>query len=430
MQIAIVGTGHVGLVTGACFAEMGHRVTCADNDAGKIGALRQRRMPFYEPGMEELVLRNVDAGRLDFTTDIGQAVDPAEVVFICVGTPQGAGGAADLSYIETVSREIAGHIRGYKVIVEKSTVPVQTGVRLQACIERWLKTPADFDVASNPEFLREGSAIQDALKPDRIVLGVASERAREVLTRLYAPYNANLLITDIQSAELIKHASNSFLAMKISYINAIAAICEATGADVEMVARGMGLDTRINRAFLNAGLGYGGYCFPKDVEAFIRIGQDLNYDFGLLREVQRINLDQRERLVRKIEKEMWVVKGKPIAQLGISYKPDTDDIRESPAIAIARMLVERGAVLRIYDPQAMDHARHSLEGAVFVADPYEAVRGADCLVIATEWREFRELDLARVKSLMAQPTVVDGRNLFDPAKMKALGFTYRCVGRA
>lgn len=430
MRLAIIGSGHVGLVSGACFAEKGHTVVCADNDARKIDALKARRMPFYEPGMEELVLRNVDAGRLTFTPSLVEAVEPAEVVFICVGTPQGPGGAADLSYIEAVSREIAACLRSYKVIVEKSTVPVQTGTRLRAAIERYLKTPADFDVASNPEFLREGSAIVDALEPDRLVIGVGSPRAEQVLRRVYEPFQAQILVTDIHSAELIKHASNSFLAMKISYINAIAAICEHTGADVELVARGMGMDKRIGRQFLNAGIGYGGYCFPKDVEAFIRISQDLNLDFGLLREVQRINLELRERFVRKIEKELWVIKGKKIAQLGLSYKPDTDDIRESPAIAVAQMLLERGADLRMYDPQAMDHARETLRGGTCCTGAYEAVTGADCLVIATEWKEFRDLDLARVKSLMAHPTILDGRNLFEPERVRALGFTYHSMGRA
>ncbi len=430
MRIAIIGTGHVGLITGACFAEIGHDVMCTDNDSEKIGRLQRRLMPFYEPGLSEIVLRNVDAGRLSFTTDPAAAVAPAEVVFICVGTPQGAGGAADLSYIEAVSREIAGHIKSYKVIVEKSTVPVQTGTRLRACIERYLKAPADFDVASNPEFLREGSAIQDALHPDRVVIGVASKRAEEVLQRLYEPLKSTVLVTDIHSAELIKHASNSFLAMKISYINAIAAICEATGADVDLVARGMGMDKRIGRAFLNAGIGYGGYCFPKDVEAFIRIGKDLNFDFGILREVQRINLEMRDRFVQKIEKELWVVKGKTIAQLGLSYKPDTDDIRESPALAVARMLIERGARLRVYDPEAMDQAKRVLSSdVVFCRDAFDAATGADALVLATEWREFKELDLGRLKTLMTHPTLFDGRNLFDPAAVRALGFTYRSVGR-
>ncbi|MBI5368610.1 MAG: UDP-glucose/GDP-mannose dehydrogenase family protein [Planctomycetes bacterium] len=430
MKLSIIGTGHVGLVTGGCFAEYGHQVVCVDSDARKIDLLRSRRMPIYEPGLEELVLRHVDAGRLRFSTDIKDAVRDGEIIFICVGTPALAGGRADMSYIDKVSRDIAANLEEYRVVVEKSTVPVQTGRNVKMLIGKYVKKDVPFDVASNPEFLREGSAIADTLHPERVVIGVESGRAEELLRKAYAPFNAKIVVTDIHSAELIKHASNAYLAMKISYINAIAAVCEASGADVEQVADGMGMDSRIVRSFLNAGIGYGGYCFPKDVEALIHISQEMGYDFGLLREVQRINLDQRERFVKKVEKELWVIKDKTIGLLGLSFKPNTDDVRESPAIEVAKKLLERGARIRAYDPKGSEKAARILEGVTFCKDPYEAATGADALALVTEWQEFKTLDFARIKGVMAHPTLIDGRNLLDPATMRKLGFTYRSVGRA
>ncbi|MBI3273004.1 MAG: UDP-glucose/GDP-mannose dehydrogenase family protein [Planctomycetes bacterium] len=436
MQLSIIGTGHVGLVTGACFAEYGNQVVCVDNDVRKIETLRGRKMPIYEPGLEELVLKHVDAGKLRFSTEIRDAVRDAEVIFICVGTPQLPSGAPDLSYIEAVSREIARHLEEYRIIVEKSTVPVQTGQRVKMTISKYVKKDVPFDVASNPEFLREGSAISDTLHPERVVIGVESKRAEDLLRRIYEPFNSTFVVTDIHSAELIKHASNAFLALKISFINSVANVCEATGADVEEVARGMGLDTRIGKGFLRAGIGYGGYCFPKDVEALIRIAHDLRYDFGILREVQNVNVDQRIRFVNRIEKELWVLKDKTIGLLGLSFKPNTDDIRESPAIEVGRELLRRGAKVKAYDPQAIPHVQRDakiseqLKGVVFCKDAYEAAADADCLALVTEWDEFRKLDFERIKSTMSHPTILDGRNFFDPAALKRLGFTYHSVGRA
>ena len=429
VRLCIIGTGHVGLVTGACFAERGHRVVCADNDARKIDSLRQGKMPIYEPGLDPLVQRNVVEGRLVFSTEIAEAVKSSEVIFICVGTPPLPSGAPDMSYLEAVSREIARNLDGYKVVVEKSTVPVQTGDRVRQAIERYVKSETPFDVVSNPEFLREGSAVQDTLEPDRIVVGVSSPRAREVMERVYRPFQSPVIFTDTRSAELIKHASNSFLAMKISFINAVATICEMAGGNVEEVARGMGMDARIGASFLRAGIGYGGSCFPKDVDAFASIADKLGYPFGLLKEVQRINAEQRARFVKRMEEELWVLKEKRIGILGLSFKPDTDDVRESPAIDIANRLAEKGAHVRAYDPKAVEKARPLLQGVEIVASAYDAADGADALVIATEWKEFRDIDLVKLKSHLAHPTVFDGRNLFVPSRMKELGFRYFSIGR-
>ncbi len=429
VRLLIIGTGHVGLVTGACFAERGHRVICADNDARKIDLLRQGKMPIYEPGLDPLVQRNVVEGRLTFSTEIAEAVKASEVIFICVGTPPLPSGAPDMSYLEAVSREIARNLDSYKVVVEKSTVPVQTGDRVRQTIERYVKSETPFDVVSNPEFLREGSAVQDTLEPDRIVVGLSSPRAREVMERLYRPFQSPVIFTDTRSAELIKHASNSFLAMKISFINAVATICEMAGGNVEEVARGMGMDPRIGPSFLRAGIGYGGSCFPKDVDAFASIAETLGYPFGLLKEVQRINAEQRARFVKRIEEELWVLKDKRIGILGLSFKPDTDDVRESPAVDIANRLAAKGAHVRAYDPKAAEKARPHLQGVEIVASAYDTADGADALIFATEWTEFRNIDLVKLKALLAHPTVFDGRNLFVPARMKELGFRYFSVGR-
>ncbi len=429
VRLSIIGTGHVGLVTGACFAEKGHRVVCVDNDPRKIDVLTQGRMPIYEPGLDPLVARNVVEGRLSFTSDIGAAVRGSEVIFICVGPPPLPSGEPDMQYLEGVSREIARNLDGYRVIVEKSTVPVQTGDRVRQTIERYVKGEASFDVVSNPEFLREGTAVQDTLEPDRIVVGVSSPRAREVMERVYRPFQSPVIYTDTRSAELIKHASNSFLAMKITFINAVATICEMAGGNVEEVARGMGMDPRIGPAFLRAGIGYGGSCFPKDVDAFASIADKLGYPLGILKEVQRINQDQRARFVKRIEEELWVLKDKKIGVLGLSFKPDTDDVRESPAIDIANRLAAKGAKVRAYDPVATEKARPQLHDVELVSGPFEAAKEADLLVIATEWKEFRDLDLVKLKATLSHPTIFDGRNLFDPARMKELGFRYFSVGR-
>jgi UDPglucose 6-dehydrogenase len=386
-------------------------------------------MTIYEPGLEPLVLKNLKAKRLLFGHTNAEAVRFGKVIFICVPTPPLPDGKTDLSFMESVSRDIAKALADYRLVVDKSTVPVNTGERVKQMIVKYARPRADFDVASNPEFLREGSAVKDTMRPDRIVFGVESRRAELMLREVYEPFKAPIVATDIKSAELIKHASNSFLALKISYANALASICDLAGADVTQVVRGMGLDARIGASFLNAGIGYGGSCFPKDVRAFEALSRELGYDFGLLREVQRINEEARRRFVQKVEKELWIVKGKSIAALGLSFKPDTDDVRESVAIRVVKDLLAMGAKVRATDPQAVDRARPELDGAQFTRDPYEAVQGADCALILTEWPEFKALDFKRVKRLMAHPTVLDGRNCLDAQRMRDLGFTYRSIGR-
>jgi UDPglucose 6-dehydrogenase len=431
INIAIIGSGYVGLVTGACFAEVGHHVICVDNDPRKLEALRAGKIPIYEPGLEDLVHRNVASKRLRFTGDIGEAVAAAQVVFIAVPTPPQPDGSVDLSFIEQVAREIAGVLADYRVIVDKSTVPVKTGEKVADTIRRYNRHNADFDVVSNPEFLREGCAVGDLMNPDRIVIGASSERAVSLMQKIYEPFKAPVLVTDINSAELIKHAANSFLALKISYINAVAAICEASGADVEMVADGIGMDKRIGRNFLNAGIGYGGSCFPKDIAAFIAISDDLGVPFDLLKEVQRINREARARFLKKIRDALWVLRDKKIAVWGLAFKPDTDDVRSSVAIDVVNDLLSEGAKVRVYDPQGAEKARalKLIEGAEFAASALDAVQGAEALVIATEWEEFANADLAAVKASLHTPLVFDGRNLFDPLTMKEMGFVYHGIGR-
>ena len=429
MDIAVVGAGHVGLVTGACFANLGHQVTMVDNEARRIANLKKGIMPYFEPGLKELVAGGVRERRLNFTTSLKEGVAKSTIIFIAVGTPQKVTGEADLAYVESVARSIAQHLTGYRLVVEKSTVPVQTGRWIEHTIRTYLKRKVPFDVASNPEFLREGSAIQDFLKPDRVVLGVESARARELLTTLYRPLSAPLVVTDIASAELIKHASNSFLSMKISFINAVAQVCERSGADIQQVADGLGLDPRIGRSFLSAGVGFGGFCFPKDLDAFIKISEQLGYEFELLKAVRDINDRQKRSFVDKIQRALWVLKGKTIGVLGLSFKPNTDDMRYAPAIDIITALQEEGAAIRAFDPQAMGEAKHALPTVRLCADAYAAARGADCLVVLTEWNEFKELDFKRIKKLLRQPLILDGRNIYDPARMRALGFRYIGVGR-
>jgi len=428
MNLAIVGSGYVGLVTGACFAEVGHRVICVDNDLKKVHQLQDGLIPIYEPGLEELVKKNVAAGRLSFTASIGEAVDASKVIFIAVPTPPQPDGSVDLSFVEGVAREIAVHIKKeYRIVVDKSTVPVKTGEKVAQTISR-CNPDADIDVVSNPEFLREGSAVEDLMKPDRIVVGVSSERAVGPMREIYAPFNAPIMFTDLNSAELIKHAANSFLALKISYINAVAAVCEASGANVERVADGMGADKRIGRAFLNAGIGYGGSCFPKDISAFIRISRELGYEFRLLEEVEEINRNQKERFLKKVREALWVLRQKKIGVLGLAFKGNTDDVRSSVAIAVVQQLIAEGAEVRAYDPKAMDKARALVPEAKMTATPEEVAEGADALLVLTEWNEFKSLPWAAVKKSMLSPLLFDCRNLLDPQEMRALGFTYTGIG--
>ncbi|PIQ84401.1 MAG: UDP-glucose 6-dehydrogenase [Candidatus Omnitrophica bacterium CG11_big_fil_rev_8_21_14_0_20_63_9] len=429
MDISVIGAGHVGLVTGACFADLGHHVVVVDNDAKRISGLKRGALPYYEPGLDELVRRNVKQRRLRFTTSVREGVAHSTIIFIAVGTPQKASGEADLTYVENVARSIAESLPGYRLIVEKSTVPVQTGQWIARTIKTYLKKKHAFDVASNPEFLREGTAIQDFMKPDRVVLGVESRRAKQLLTELYKSLGAPLVITDMNSAELIKHASNSFLSMKISFMNAVAQVCERCGADVQQVAEGMGLDRRIGRSFLNAGAGFGGFCFPKDLEAFIKISEQLGYDFELLKVVRTINEQQKRSIAQKIQRALWVLKGKTIAVLGLSFKPNTDDMRYAPSIDIIEYLQGEGAAIRAYDPQAMAEAGKVLKRVTFCKTAYEAARGADALVVLTEWPEFQELDFARLKRVMRQPLLIDGRNIYEPGPVRAAGFRYLGVGR-
>ena len=429
MRLTIIGTGYVGLVTGACFAEVGHRVICVDNDATKVKVLQEGGIPIYEPGLAELVQRNVAAERLSFTTSTAEGVEKSEVVFIAVPTPPQPDGSVDLSFIEKVAREIAAAMTSYKIVVDKSTVPVQTGEKVAETIKRYCKARVDCDVVSNPEFLREGFAVEDLLKPDRIVIGVRSQRPVPAMKEIYTPFKAPVIVTDISSAELIKHASNSFLALKISYINAISVLCEATGANVQEVANGMGMDDRIGRRFLNASLGFGGSCFPKDLSAFIKIAEQVGYNFGLLKEVQTINAQQMNRFVKKIIDTLWVLKDKHIGVLGLAFKQNTDDVRMSPAIELCHRLQKEGAILRVHDPKAMEKAMDLLKEVEFVADMNELAEGCDALVIATEWEEFKQLDLERARKALSHPILFDGRNLFDPAEMERLGFIYKSIGR-
>lgn len=429
MKISIIGAGYVGLVTGACFADMGHDVICVDNDNEKIKMLRKSKIHFYEKGLKEMVEKNVKAGRLLFSESIKEGIKKSLVIFICVGTPPKPGGGADLSYVEKVAREIAIHMNSYRLIVEKSTVPVETGEWVKYTIRINNKKRIRFDVASNPEFLKEGSAIEDFLHPDRIVIGVESRKARDILTELYKPIGVEVVIADIKSAELIKHASNSFLATKISFINSIANLCEKTGADVEKVSYGMGLDHRIGKSFLKSGIGYGGFCFPKDLDAFIHISEKLGYDFSILKAVRNVNEEQKKNFIKKIENELWILKNKNICVLGLSFKPNTDDMRYAPSISIINALRENGARIRAYDPQAMEKASQILKGVKFCKDIYEAAKDADGLIILTEWHDFEIMDLGRLKKLLKAPLIIDGRNMFDPAKMARMGFRYISIGR-
>ncbi len=434
MNITIVGTGYVGLVTGATFSEIGHNVMCIDNDDSKIEKLRNLEMPIYEEGLEEIVTRNVEAGRLQFSKSIKEGTEFSEVIFIAVGTPPGYEGEANMSYVEKVGRQVAKYMTSYRLLVEKSTVIVNTNEQLTLTMNKYLQEDVPFDIASNPEFLREGTAIRDAFNPDRIVVGVETSRAAELLKEIYEPIvsksKCEYLEMNIASAELTKHASNSFLAMKISFINAVSRICELTGADIKQVAHGMGLDNRIGPNFLQAGVGYGGSCFPKDVDAFIRLGDECGYSLDLLKEVQSINRAQREHMMRKLRQELWVIQDKTIAVLGLAFKPGTDDVRESPSLYFIPQLLEQKAHLRLWDPIAREKFDELHPGIDYFDDPIECAKGADAVLLLTEWPAVKDMDLDALKEAMSCAVVIDGRNVFDPDEMQAKGFVYHSVGRA
>jgi len=447
INVSVLGTGYVGLVTGACLAEIGHRVICMDDDAGKVATLQRGALPIYEPHLAELVHRNVAAGRLAFTADSGAAVREAAVIFICVNTPPLPDGTADLSYVELAVRRIAEQATGDTLITEKSTVPVQTGARIQQTLAVYGKRKGlSFEVASNPEFTREGMAVEDFLHPDRIVVWGAAPRAEALLRTLYAPIVEGrfrcpihpdcrqdravpFLVTDIASAELIKHASNSFLALKITFANALADICERAGGDILEVVKGVGLDRRIGRAFLNAGLGFGGSCFPKDVKAFVKIAEQSGYDFTLLKEVDRLNQGRQAQVVEKLRAALWILRGKRIGLLGLAFKPHTDDVREAPALGLARRLLAEGATVQGYDPQAAAKAAQACPALTLCPDPYAVAAGAEALVLCTEWPEFATLDWGRLKAAMVRPLLLDGRNALDPAPLTAAGFEVLGIGR-
>jgi UDPglucose 6-dehydrogenase len=431
MKLAVVGTGYVGLVVGACFAESGNDVVCVDKDVAKIRALQRGRVPIYEPGLEELVRRNRSEGRLAFTTALDRAVRASEVIFIAVGTPMGEDGSADLQHVLEVARDIARAMNGYKVIVNKSTVPVGTAVRVREVIR--LQTTHPFSVVSNPEFLKQGAAIEDFMKPDRVVIGAEDPRSAELMKELYAPFTrtgAPIMVMDCASAELSKYAANAMLAMRVSFMNEIANVCEAVGADVDHVRMAIGADRRIGPSFLFPGVGYGGSCFPKDVKALIKFSEEHAYDFRILRAVEAVNEAQKARLVQRVEAHFGSLKGRQIAVWGLSFKPKTDDMREAPAIPIIEGLLARGARVHAFDPEAEKTARRIFGGRIgYAGTAYEALAGADALVVVTEWNEFRRPDFARMKRLMRTPVVFDGRNIYNPASMRALGFTYYSIGR-
>jgi UDPglucose 6-dehydrogenase len=430
-RIAFIGAGYVGLVSGTCLAEIGHQVILVDKNKAKIDQLKKGGIPIYEPGLEALVKKNVTQNRLSFTTNLADAVTASDVIFIAVNTPPQANGKADLSYVAGAAKEIAAAADAYKVVVDKSTVPVQTGQRVAQTIKQYNKRGIDFDVVSNPEFLREGSAIDDFLNSDRIVVGVENTRAENIMREIYAPIKAPFIVTDVKSAELIKHASNSFLATKISFANALARICELSGANIDQVVLGLGLDKRINPHFLQAGIGYGGSCFPKDVSAFISIAEDLGYKFDLLKEVAKINEEAHQTFLKKIEHALWVTRGKKIAVWGLAFKPNTDDMRNAPSIPIINQLHQDGASIEAYDPAASTTAEAELgqKVAVYHQDMYGPLKDADALVIATDWEEFKTPDWEKVKELLHNPIIIDGRNMFEPEAMTKLGFVYHSLGR-
>ena len=432
MQIAVIGTGYVGLVSGACFAEFGIHVTCVDVDEEKINKLNNNIIPIYEPGLDQVVEKNVNAGRLEFTTDLKSAVEKSKVVFFAVGTPPKEDGSPDMSYYQQAAEDVAGAINDYKVLVTKSTVPVGTGKWLKSFVSERLTNGADFGVASNPEFLREGAAIQDFMRPDRVVIGSNEPEAIEVMKELYRPLyliETPIVITSLEAAELIKYVANAFLATKITFINEVANLCDAIGCDVHDVARGMGMDNRIGRKFLHPGPGYGGSCFPKDTRALTTVADQFGVETRIVDAVIEANEFQRQAMIPKIEKLVGGLEGKKIGMLGLSFKPETDDMRESPAIDIVRELIARGASICAFDPVAMEESKHYIKGIEYAPDEYDALRDADALVIVTEWNQFRSLDLERVKSLLKSPKIADLRNIYEPEDMRELGFEYVGVGR-
>jgi UDPglucose 6-dehydrogenase len=433
MKIGVIGTGYVGLVTAVCLADLGQDVVGTDIDKEKIDKASQGICHIYEPGLEDLLQKNLKKGNLSFSHDLEETIRESDVLFVCVNTPQREDGSADMCYVESTSRSIAENLNKYKVVVEKSTVPVQTSMWIKRTISLYKKGDGEFDVASNPEFLREGTAVSDFMHPDRVIIGVETKKAEDVLVKIYDAFKDKILVTNIDTAELIKHASNSFLAMKISFINLMSDLCERTDADVGLVAKGMGLDPRIGERFLHAGLGYGGSCFPKDVRALIKIGEDLGADLSLLKEVDRINTERIQSFLSKIKKALWIVKDKKIAVLGLAFKPETDDTRNAPSISLINELQSQEALLRLYDPKAMDNMKSIFPEdppkIVYVDNPYDAVKEANALLLVTEWDEFKSLDLNKIKNLMANPILIDGRNVFDPDEVRGLGFEYSSVGR-
>lgn len=428
-KISVIGAGHVGLVTAAGFARLGHPVLAVDEDGARLRTLRSGRTPFYEPGLDRLVAEGIASGRLAFSSSIAKAVRETEIIFVCVGTPPSPDGSADLSSVEKVIAKIASSIASYRLIVEKSTVPVMTGDWVKYTMTMLGPKEVPFDVAANPEFLREGNAIHDFFHPDRIVIGTETERARLVMAELYRPLDTRVLFTDIKSAELIKHAANSFLALKISYVNALSRICEKVGADINLVSLGMGLDRRIGPEHLQAGIGYGGSCFPKDVAAFLHMAREVGYDFEMLRAADRVNRQQVQEAMGKIRKGLWTLRGKTVTVLGLSFKPDTDDVRESPSLELARLLVREGCLVRAFDPAAGENARRRVPELILCPDPYEAAENADALLVLTDWRLFRELDFRKLKKRMRLPVIFDGRNCLPGEKIAALGFSYLALGR-
>lgn len=435
MKITVIGAGYIGLVTAVGFADLGNEVICMDKMTSKLSKLSKGISPIYEPGLTELLQKQIKQGKIHFTDKIEEGVNFSDIIFLCVGTPQGDTGKADLSQVEEASIDIAHNMNSYKLIIEKSTVPVNTYQWVKTVIKRYLKKDIKFDVASNPEFLKEGSALDDFMNPDRIVVGVESEKAKNIFKELYKPFvkkGIPLIVTIPAAAELIKHASNSFLAMKISYINMVSELCEKVGADVDMVAEGMGYDKRIGRAFLQAGIGYGGSCFPKDVKAFIKIAEEHGIDFSLIEEVEKINLKRRANFIKMIKNVLWIIKDKNIAVWGLSFKTNTDDIREAPSIDIIRELEEAKANLKLYDPKAIENVKRIFpekQNIKYFDDKYKALKDADALLILTEWDEFKKADLNKIKENMRLPIIIDGRNIYQPKDMKKKGFGYYSIGR-
>lgn len=425
-KIAIIGSGYVGLVTGACFAELGNNVICVDSNSKKIESLKRGIVPIYEPGLDTLVSRNLEEKRLYFTTDIKYAVKRSDIIFICVGTPPKENGEPDLTSVEKVAKEIALVSNKYKLIVEKSTVPVQTASWLRKIMDKYIRS--DFDIVVNPEFLREGSAVQDFMNPDRVVIGAENEKASTLIAELYKQLNAPILLTDISSAEIIKHLNNAILAQKISTINIIAQLCDKTDADIETVAKGVGLDKRIGPDFLKAGIGFGGFCFPKDLDALIHILRKNKVDSKLFESIQEINKNIRNYFIIKVESYLGDLKGKKLGVLGLAFKPNTDDMRFAPSVYIIRDLQKKGAKIKAYDPKAMNNAKSILKNITYCKSPYEAARGSDALLILTEWQVFKDIDLLKIKRLLNKPIIIDGRNIFKKERMRRLGFTYTGIG--